>query len=207
MESTAGNGSRSGAVSERILARECHYIEHFGPITQPVAHSTDEQPVHVDIYEFEPTQDRRQWTFVTSGMSDLRQRVPNELLHVLAPRSEIVLYAPGPRPWIPPLLQRLAEYPSKSGTWLHWYHTWTADAPLMPEHPEFTGYVFLPPRLEDPSINNLHVEGDRVDFLWMLPITIAERDFAAGHGAEHLEWLLMHRGVDLTAGEFRPPVV
>lgn len=199
--------SRAETAGERILARERHYIEHFGPITQPVAHSNDEQPVHVDIYQFEPTQDRRQWTFVTSGMSDLRQYVPNELLYVLAPRSEIVLYASEPGAWIPPLLKRLAEYPSKRNTWLHWYHTWTADGPLMTEHPEFTGCVFLPPWLEIPSFNDLYVEGDRVDFLRMLPITTAEREFAAGHGTEHLEWLLMHRGVDLTAGEFRPAIV
>lgn len=49
MERTIDNRSGSEAAGEGILAREDYYIRHFGPLTQPIAHSTDEQPVHVDI--------------------------------------------------------------------------------------------------------------------------------------------------------------
>ena len=38
-----------------------------------------------------------------------------------------------------------------------------------------TSYFFLPPYFEPEGFADLEIDGDRVDFLWMIPITEAER--------------------------------
>jgi hypothetical protein len=203
-----GKHDTIGMVSEsRILARENHYMRHLGPMTEPIAHSSDKQPVHLDIYQFGPNASRPYWKLVTGGMSDLRQNIPIPVAEFAAPRAELLMYATEPQPWMFSILKTLAEYPSRTGKYLHWLHTWTNDAPLTTTPSEYTSCLFLPPRLENSSFNELQIEGDRVDFLWMIPITSAERDYAAERGSEHLEWLFVRCGVDLIASDRRVPVV
>jgi hypothetical protein len=51
----------STEVSQSLEAREQHYQQFFGPLTQNVWHSTDLKAVHVDIYQFAPTRERPYW--------------------------------------------------------------------------------------------------------------------------------------------------
>jgi hypothetical protein len=56
-----GNPFRSGEDGEPdpdwIRQREEHYMAQFGPMTEQVLHSTDLKAVHVDVYQFRPTND------------------------------------------------------------------------------------------------------------------------------------------------------
>ena len=199
--------TRNSSERDPIAIREEHYERHFGRMSDAVAHSTDKNTVHVDIYQFEPSEARPYWTLVTGGMSDLPQRIPSAAEGTLAPRTEILMYAKTPQHWMLEILKTLAEFPFRRETFLHWYHTWTKDACITHEPSSFTSCLFLPPFLEDPSLNELQVQGNRVDFLWMIPITEREQDFAVSDGSEALARLLMTDEDNLIVHEGRKSVV
>src|SRR4030095_2254037 len=112
--------------------REAHYERFFGRLEQ-VMHSTDEKPVHIDIYQFAPTEDRSSWTLITGGMSDRRQPLPAEAPEHVAPRAEIMMYVAEPKPWMFAVLKGLAEMPFDQDTFLHWHHTVPNGHPLTAE--------------------------------------------------------------------------
>jgi hypothetical protein len=169
-----------------LEAREIHYESFFGPITRPVTHSTDVKQVHIDVYEFEPTRGREYWTLVTSGMSDERQLNPEDCAEGVSTRAEILMYASKPEGWMFSVLKGLAEMPFEDQTFLHWWHTVPNGMPMTAKPSLLTSFFFLPPYLEPHDFTGLKLGGDRVDFLWMIPITEAERRFAVDHGSSEL---------------------
>jgi Suppressor of fused protein (SUFU) len=176
------------ANADRFLnVREKHYQRFLGPLTQNVWHSTDEKAVHIDIYQFAPTRKRPYWTLITGGMSDRRQLEPKECADHMSPRAEILMYVPEPRGWMFSVLKGLAEMPFDDNTYLHWWHTVPNGMPMTAVPSLLTSYFFLPPYFEEEGFANLQIAGDEVDFLWMIPITEAEREFAMEHGSQALE--------------------
>ena len=169
-----------------LEARERHYEKFFGRITRPVMHSADVKQVHIDVYEFGPTQGRAYWTLVTSGMSDERQLDPEDCAEGVSPRAEILLYAAKPEAWMFSVLKGLAEMPFEDQTFLHWWHTVPNGMPMTSRPSLLTSFFFLPPCFESHDFTEMKLGGDRVDFLWMIPITEAERRFAAEHGSSEL---------------------
>ncbi|MGZ4962793.1 MAG: suppressor of fused domain protein [Limisphaerales bacterium] len=171
-----------------LEAREQHYQRFFGPITQKVLHSTDFKPVHVDMYQFEPTEERSYWTLITSGMSNERQIEPEDCREGMSPRAEILMYVQKPENWMFSVLKGLAEMPFVNNTCLHWWHTVANGMPMTAKPSLLTSYFFLPPYFESgEGFSDLELDGDRVDFLWMIPITEAEREYAMKHGSQALE--------------------
>jgi len=170
-----------------LEARERHYQRFFGPITQKILHSTDVKAVHIDIYQFEPTQDRQYWTLITSGMSDERQISLEDRAEHVSTRAEVLMYVSKPEDWMFSILKGLAEMPFEDGTFLHWWHTVPNGMPMTATPSLLTSFFFLPPYFEREGFPELELDGDRVDFLWMIPITEAEREFAVQHGSEALE--------------------
>ena len=169
-----------------LEARERHYKRFFGPLTQNVVHSTDVKPVHIDIYQFAPTSQRPYWTLITGGMSDERQIQPENCDDYMSPRAEILMYVRGPQEWMFNVLKGLAEMPFEKGTCLHWWHTIPNGMPMTAKPSLLTSF-FLPPYFEPPGFTEFTLDGDRVDFLWMIPITEAERQYAVKHGSQELE--------------------
>jgi hypothetical protein len=49
-----------------------------------------------------------------------------------------------------------------------------------------------------PDFQRCHIGDRHVDFLWLLPITRAERDFKARHGLKALKQRFEHAGVTYT---------
>jgi hypothetical protein len=170
-----------------LEARQEHYQRFFGAITQPVMHSTDLKPVHVDVYQFEPVTTRPFWTLITSGMSNERQIEPDDCPESISPRAEILMYVPKPQGWMFSVLKGLAEMPFEHNTCLHWWHTVPNGMPMTAKPSLLTSYFFLPPYHEVNEFAELELDGDNVDFLWMIPITEAERDFAIQYGSPALE--------------------
>lgn len=170
-----------------LEARERHYERFFGPMTQKIWHSTDIKPVHVDMYQFEPTKDREYWTLITSGMSNVRQLKPEDCAEHMSPRAEILMYVQKPQNWMFNVLKGLAEMPFEDNTYLHWWHTVPNGMPMTSTPSLLTSYFFLPPYFEPKGFTDLVLDGDRVDFLWMIPITEAERQYAMQHGSQALE--------------------
>lgn len=166
-----------------IDQREAHYEKFLGPIMDPVMHSTDIKPVHIDIYTFPPTEERPYFTLITGGMSDLRQNVPARY-HSLGRRAEILTYAAEPQGWMYNVLKGLAEMPFDDNTFLHWYHTAPNGKAMTAEPSDLTAYLFVPPYLEVEEFSPMTIDGDNTDFLMMVPITARELNFTREHGID-----------------------
>lgn len=190
-----------------LEARERHYEQFFGRLTEPVMHSTDFKPVHVDIYQYAPTKQRGYWTLITGGMSDARQIEPEDCAEHMSTRAEIVMYAPQPQGWMFNVLKGLAEMPFDNDTCLHWWHTVPNGKPMTAKPSLLTSYFFLPPYFEPQGFADFHLDGDRVDFLWMIPITEAERKYAIEHGSQELEQKMIAAELSPVLDEDRKSIV
>jgi hypothetical protein len=165
-------------------AREAHYRRFFGRSSKKIYHSVDFKEPHIDIHVFGKTRHRRFWTLVTSGMSNERQIEPEDGIN---PRAEIFMYVKEPQPWMFSVLKAMAEMPFEDKTFLHWYHTVPNGMPMTATPSVLEAFFFLPPYFEKREIQDLKLGGDGVDFLWLFPITEAERAYAEKHGSEELE--------------------
>jgi len=171
-------------------AREEHYRDQLGPLTEPVMRSRDGKDPAVDVYSFPPNELRDHWTFITGGMSDRRQALPEEAPELFARRTELLMYGAGAETWRLYALKLLAEYPFDLGTWIHAWHSVDAGAPLA-SGSQLSAFFLLPPAMEDPqSFDRLVIEGEPVNILWVVPITAAEQGFALKNGPQALEEIL-----------------
>ncbi len=194
----------SDDYNDYVRTREEHYERFFGPLVEPVKHSTDMQVPHIAIYQFAPNDERPYWTLITGGMSDFRQPgIPEGL----SPRAEILTYAAEPQNWMFNVLKNLAEMPFVADTFLHWWHTVPNGMPMTAEPSELTNFFFLPPYFEGPDFDTLKIDADDVDVLWMIPITDSELQYKLQHGAEALEELFERYAVSPVINESRTPLV
>ncbi|MCG6155072.1 suppressor of fused domain protein [Rubinisphaera margarita] len=191
----------------RMLAREAHYQRFLGPMNDNVMHSTDVKPVHIDIYQFEPTEERPYWTLITGGMSDQRQIQPEDCAEHMSPRSEIMMYVTEPKPWMFDVLKGLAEMPFDHDTFLHWWHTVPNGKPMTAEPSELTSYFFVPPYFEAVEFGDLKIEDDLVDVLLLIPITDSERAYARQHGSQAFEKLIEKVDLSPVVDESRTSIV
>jgi hypothetical protein len=188
-------------------ARERHYERFFGPLNQYVMHSTDLKPVHIDLYQFAPSAERPHWTLITSGMSNERQVEPKDCEEHMSPRAEILMYVREPQSWMFSVLKGLAEMPFDDNTCLHWWHTVPNGMPMTAKPSLLTSYFFLPPYFEPSGFSEFELDGDRVDFLWMIPITEAERKYAVEYGSQELEKIFEDAELSPVVDESRSSLV
>lgn len=194
-------------VQVNLSKREAHYQKFIGALAQPVMHSTDVKDVHIDIYQFAPTKKRPYWTLITGGMSDKRQALPEGTPEYVAARTELVLYAQEPKPWMFSVLKGMAEMPLDGDSFLSWHHTVPNGMPMTEQTSLLTSYFFLPPFFEKKNFESLEIEGDQVGFLLMIPITENERLFAIENGSSVLEDLMAKKGFDPVVDEARSSLV
>ena len=191
-----------------LEVRESHYERHLGPIGEYVMHSTDDAQPHIDIYQFRPSAERDYWTLITGGMSNHRQSLPPDAPEQMAPRAELLMYVREPKPWMFRALKDLAEYPFKEETFLHWWHTVPNSRPVGSEASLLSAFLFLPPYYENPeTFGSLEIDGDRVDMLWVVPITNAEHGYALENGNHALDELLAKAELDPVVDEQRMSLV
>jgi hypothetical protein len=173
------------------VAREAHYEQFLGPVSC-VAHSMSVKllPLHIDVYQFAPTAARPCWTLITGGMSDFRQPAFEAPPPGIAPRVELLMYVKQVQGWMPSLLKGLAEMPFERATCLHWAHTVPKGLPMTEGANELTGFFFCPPICETQKFEDFSLDGDRVAFLMVVPITDAERVYAIEHGSAALGKLM-----------------
>ncbi len=190
-----------------ILHREAHYKRFFGSLDEPIVHSADIKPVHVDIYQFRPTGLRPFWTLITGGMSDRSQLLPPDSTKNVAKRAEILMYASKPEKWMHSVLKGLAEMPFEDDTYVHWHHTVPNGMPMTAGPSLLTSFFFLPPYFEAEDFDTLKIEGDPVQILMLLPITEAEREYAVAHGSQALEDLMSESEFDPVVDESRRSLI
>jgi hypothetical protein len=196
-----------GGDADLLSQREAHYRRFLGPLDEPVMHSTDVKPVHVDVYQFRPRGKRPYWTLITSGMSDRRQPLPSDAPKHIAPRAEILMYVSEPQGWMFSVLKGLAEMPFDRDTYLHWHHTVPNGKPMTAKPSLLTSFLFLPPYFERKGFDTLRLEGDDVHILMLLPITESERRYAMEHGSHALEKIMSQRKFDPVVDETRDSLV
>jgi hypothetical protein len=145
-----------------------------------------EGPAGVDVLQVPPGFHGRDfWTLVTSGLSDHRMAVPGDLGPEHA-RAELVLYVPEPTPSHVRLLQTCAALATEPETWLGHGHSIPNGQPPAPLFPgsELKALLLLRTILEPDAFlpDHLTIEGDPVNFLWLVPITAAELDLKLVQG-------------------------
>ncbi|MGY8770553.1 MAG: suppressor of fused domain protein [Pirellulales bacterium] len=184
-------------------AREAHYEKYLGAMDNQVMHSTDEKVPDVDIYQFSPTEERPYWTLITGGMSDLPQPGWNQELDWAAPRAELIFYAKEPQGWMFDVVKGLAGMPFENDSFLHWHHTIPNGKAMTPKPSELSSFFIMPPYFEEENFDTLELDGDRVNILWLIPITESEREFAVIHGSPALEELFAEKGLNPVVDEER----
>lgn len=165
--------------------REVVYDTIFGKCAQ-VWHELPSMIPHVDVYQFDPGNSGREfYTFVTSGMSDQRMMLPNDVGSKAA-RAELIFYCGKPKRDYNELLRRLAHFPHDNKTWLAAGHTMPNGTPpqLMFGSKVLDTLLFIPtivgPDKELPD--RLRLDGDPVNLLWVVPITTAECELKLNDG-------------------------
>ncbi len=132
-----------------------HIEKHLGPI-ETVFHELVSDKVHIDVHFVKPTADFPYVRLVTSGMSDLPMRTPDdprlpkyaELLITLPADWKLAQADMQDERWYWPirLLKVLARLPHEYQTWLGWGHTVPNGDPAVPyaESTKFCGALVIP---------------------------------------------------------------
>ena len=86
-------------------------------------------------------------------------------------------------------------------------HTVPNGKPMTAKISLLTSFLFLPPYFENKNFSKFKIDKDLVDFLWMIPITEAEREFAVKNGSKALEEEFIKANLDQTLDESRKSVI
>ena len=154
-----------------IEIRENHYEKYLGKLDQPILSPTEKIYPHMNIYQIAPTPQRPYWTLITNGMSDVKQNIPldNKLT---SGRTELFMYVVEPQNWMFKLLGGLALTPFAHKYFVHWEHLCCLDDNIIPKETGISNVLFLLPFYEDQRFaDNLYIKDDKVDLLWVVPIT------------------------------------
>ncbi|RJL21748.1 suppressor of fused domain protein [Bailinhaonella thermotolerans] len=149
----------------------------------------------VGITEHPPARDRAYTMLSTVGMSC--QRMPTVEQYVEDPgsyaRIELAIATRGDSKQAARLFLWLARYPWHSVTWLGHGHTakWYHEPATFPLGHAWQGVLMLAdvrrlPGPEVPDLSGFSFGGDPVTWLWLIPITEAERRIATERGHEAL---------------------
>jgi hypothetical protein len=168
-----------------VEAREAAY-ERLYEKPDSVSHEVFPLVPHIDVYQFQATmKDRSLCLLVTGGMSDLPMTMPRGAEG--APRRvELLFYCDEPKDEYIATLRWLAHFPHSAKTWVGCGHTVPNGDPPAPfwGSDRLDTILFLAPILsQDAKLSEeLTLNGDRVHFLWVAPITTAECDFKLKRG-------------------------
>ena len=155
-----------------------HYRVNFGDTYQ--SRSWPKGPsqqigAEFSVLEFPPRANDDKWTYATCCMSQPSDVAPLEL-HLFSSKQDVGNVE---------LLTMTAHY-HRTGASLGLNHTVNIGRPWVPQSSCDHCLISLP-YLFGPKLEVLNQEGKEIRFLWLLPITKAEREFKAINGIEALE--------------------
>lgn len=172
---------------EHMQERENIYADFFGEC-DGVNHALLPVVPHIDVYIY-PPKDRPFYTLVSGGMSDLPMMIPEDCPRSHA-RREIIMYVNEPNDHLVGLIRHFALFPFQASTWLGGGHTVPNGIPAEPlfEDSDLVGTLFIPTivRPDNSLSERFSIDGDSVDFLWLVPITQAELDYKLEFGMDAL---------------------
>jgi hypothetical protein len=179
-----------------------HLTSHLGPGGKPIIDSPD-----LSVFAWPWLHGNEEVALATVGMSAKKQRLPAGAECVSAePRTELFMFSPEEQGRnSAELLNDLAAYPFRTGTFLHWWHTLPLGRPVVPGSP-LDCLLFSFPPIEEKEFATFAVEGHRIDLVWVMPISRSEFEYAKVRGVEALEELLEKSNV-VSSDLWRQPVV
>lgn len=170
--------------SPRQLEVQKHYETAFG--SKPAAKSFDKGPVHqlpddFCVFEVPPGSERDVWIYGTCGMS-FADSAPIELF----------LLSPMQAPELVELLYITAYFHLFSEQ-LDIDHTVNFGRPWLPGSQCDHGILST---MDGARVQWADIDGQKVQFLWLIPITKAERDYKIELGADALDEKFVEKEVD-----------
>ena len=161
------------------IEREALYQEALGPI-RSVYHETEQRHSHVDVYEFQWTDPKRQeFAWVSGGTSDMDQ--PGVGRDDDFRRVELVFYSMRKEPHYAHVVRNFAHYPWETGAALGPWHTLPLGdlAERVLGTKRFTGLLIAPMLAKSDMrlAGALQFGNAEVFFLSIIPLTA--REFAA----------------------------
>jgi hypothetical protein len=136
------------------------------------------------ILVFAPTKSRKMWTYATCGMS----QQPD------APALELHLFSPVATDAHIELLTVITHY-HITGAYVGLGHTVNFGRPWLPNSKCDYGLISLP-YLDGPPLEWMESDGNKIRFLWLVPLYSKEVEFKKIHGLEELETRLEGSGLD-----------
>ena len=163
---------------EQILGHyRRNWVGEYARLDPPRTHAW--KPIEgLSVLEFPPTADRPMWSYATVGMSRMAEEGEAHGL-------ELHLHAPAQDEAHVELLSAIAHY-HLTGRPLGLGHTVNFGRPWLPEATCGYGLLSLP-YLHGPDLEWLRTATSATRFLWLIPITGAERHYKSESGLEALE--------------------
>jgi hypothetical protein len=124
---------------------------------------------------------------ITAGMSAQVQVIPpgQECLSS-RPRTELMMFVSEQDEGVlSKLLLDLASYPKAQGAFLHWWHALPLGRPII-SNVELTSLLLTFPPYDD-KFATIELDGERIDILWVVPISETERTYFTRYGVDALE--------------------
>lgn len=195
-----------------------HVAAHLGP---PEAVIRDPEPgaVTVDVYVVPPADSRPCISLVTRGASDHPMAVPDDAHG--SPFAEFVVHLPSAWPldadslrdprygWPLHCLRAVARLPHAQAGWVALGHTFPNGDPPRPyaADTQLCCVMLEVALIGGPAFGLLELNGRRVEFLTLIPLTAPELDFKLREGREALENLFDRHQVGPWVDPHRPGVV
>ncbi len=177
------------------ISRACKIRTHRGREPDSVAHQTDDEIPHADVYQFPSVKSRKKplndlVVYISGGMSDIP--MPNmEDFDDCYKYAEIVTYAyeplitiSGDSDFISWICHWIAHYPFSEDTRLLCGETFDWGKPIVPDS-QMEGFYFAHPPFIDREKLLKHSVTAKV-LIYLVPISLLEMNFRLDNGVEAL---------------------
>jgi len=176
----------SGVRKLSLEAISAHIVTHLGEV-DTVFHEIASSIVHIDVHIVKPSTQFPYIRLVTSGMSDLRMNVPEELdvpkflelMVTLPPEWKVDSESFNDENWYWPvrLLKFLVRFPHQYSTWFGYGHTIPNEDPPKPYAPKtrLCCALILPSPTVPEKFISLEISPEKtIYFLAVLPLYAEE---------------------------------
>ena len=187
---------------------ENHIEQTIGNIAF-VYHEIVSDELHIDIHVVEPSERRKSYTLITSGMSAKAMQAPPGKERYKY--TELILSLPGSWPitqeplqdqtadWPITWLKTIARLPHSKNTWVSLGHTITNGDPPKPfsSGTDLCCWILSVPLLFGKQFHKLIVNDEKtINFYCLLPIYREEMEFKQRKGAQPLLIKLLKNGMN-----------
>lgn len=192
--------------ADYVINRQKHYRKYIGEFSRVLHTIAEDKKPFIDIYEIPPQKGRYFWTYITGGMSDISQNTNVDTGAKSTTHTELIIYTNEKSLWARKVLYNLAYFPFLNNTYLHYSSTAEFDFSFI-EDSEMKNAIILDTQVEEKGFLNFELNGKRINFLRIQPISDSELKFKNDKGLSAFLNLLSEKQVDFVANIMRKPVI